>query len=162
LIEVAFGERERFLNAQPRSPQDRDQGAKPPAMRSVAGTAHDGDDLFDLGRIGRVAQAFVARRVAGVESRHCRWRSTSTGTVEQKLGHDPPRARGRARISAAVDAVAPVRPPRYRFRHRAAVKADPRSVSRLPQRSGATKPGRCWLSRLVDSGGTAENPGDRG
>jgi hypothetical protein len=32
----------------------------------VAGGAHDGDDLFDLGRIGRVAQTLVAWSVAGV------------------------------------------------------------------------------------------------
>jgi hypothetical protein len=73
------------------------------AVRSVAGGAHDGDDLFDLGRIGRVAQTLVAWSVAGVESRQRRRRSTSTGTVEQKLGHDPssgswnePRLSGRA------------------------------------------------------------------
>jgi hypothetical protein len=58
-------------------------------MRSVPGGAHDGDDLFDLRRIGRVAQTFVARRVTSVESRHRRRRSTSTGAVEQKLGQDP-------------------------------------------------------------------------
>jgi hypothetical protein len=50
---------------------------------------HDGDDLLDLRRIGWVAQALVAWSMAGVESRHRRRRSTATGTVEQKLGHDP-------------------------------------------------------------------------
>src|SRR5215207_7738726 len=59
------------------------------AVRSVAGGVHDGDDLFDLRRIGRVAQPLVAGSVARVESRHRCRRSTSTGTIEQKLGHDP-------------------------------------------------------------------------
>jgi hypothetical protein len=62
-------------------------------MRSVAGTAHDGDDLFDLGRIGRIAQTLVTRSVTGMESRHRRRRPPSTGTIEQELGHDPPRVR---------------------------------------------------------------------
>jgi len=54
-------------------------------VRSVAGAAHDGDDLFDVGRIGGIAQTLVARRVAGVASRHRRRGSTSTRAVEQKL-----------------------------------------------------------------------------
>jgi hypothetical protein len=58
-------------------------------MRAVAGGTHDGDDLFDLRRIGRVTQALVAWSVAGVEPRHRRRRSTSAGAVEQQLGHDP-------------------------------------------------------------------------
>jgi hypothetical protein len=55
----------------------------------VAGGSHDGDDLLDLGRIGRIAQPLVARRMTGVEAWHRRRRSTSTGTVEQQLGHGP-------------------------------------------------------------------------
>jgi hypothetical protein len=42
-----------------------------------------------LRRIGRVAQTLVAWRVAGVKSRQRRWRTASTGTIEQQLGHDP-------------------------------------------------------------------------
>jgi hypothetical protein len=53
LIEIGLGEGERFLDAQPGSPGDHDQGAEPAAMRAVAGRAHDGDDLLDLRRIGR-------------------------------------------------------------------------------------------------------------
>jgi hypothetical protein len=59
------------------------------AVRSIAGGAHDGDDLFDLGRIRQVAQPLIGRSLAGVESRQRRRRSTSTGAVEQQLGHDP-------------------------------------------------------------------------
>jgi hypothetical protein len=66
--------------------------------------------------VGRVAQTRVSWCVAGVESRRRRRRSTSTGAVEQKLGHDPSSGswnepdyrrqstRGR-----------PARQPRYRF-----------------------------------------------
>jgi hypothetical protein len=62
-----------------------DQGAEAAAVRAVAGGSHDGDDLLDVGWIGRVAQAFVAGSTAGVESRHRRRRSTSTSTIEQQF-----------------------------------------------------------------------------
>jgi hypothetical protein len=72
VIEIAFCERERLLYAQPRSPHDHDQSAQPAAVRAVAGGAHDGGDLFDLGRVGGVAQALVCRRVSCVEAGHRR------------------------------------------------------------------------------------------
>jgi hypothetical protein len=100
-------------------------------VRPVAGGAHDGDDLFDLRRIGRVAQTLVAWSVTGMESRHRRRRSTSTGTIEQKLGHDPSSGSWNE-PDYRREANALPRPPRYRFRHGAAVKADPRALSRLP------------------------------
>jgi hypothetical protein len=89
VIEIALGERERLLDAQTRSPHAHDQPAQPAAVRAVAGGAHDGDDLLDLGRVSGVAQTLVSRRVTCVESRQRRRRSTSTGTIEQRLGHDP-------------------------------------------------------------------------
>jgi hypothetical protein len=89
VIEIALGERERLLDAQPGSPHDHDQPAQPATVHAVPGRAQDGDDLLDLRRIGRVAQTLVAWSVTGVESRHRRRRSTSAGTIEQKLGHDP-------------------------------------------------------------------------
>jgi hypothetical protein len=89
LIEVGLGERERFLDAQPGSQQDGDQAAEPAAVWAVAGGAHDGDDLLDLRRIGRVAQSLVARRATRMKSGHGCWRSASAGTVEQQFGHDP-------------------------------------------------------------------------
>jgi hypothetical protein len=58
-------------------------------VRTVAGGAHDGDDLLDLGRIGRIPQSLVVRRTSGVKSWHRRRRATSAGAVEQQLGHDP-------------------------------------------------------------------------
>src|SRR5829696_8734219 len=59
------------------------------AVGSAAGGAHDGDDLFDLRRVGRVAQTLIGWRVPGMESRQRRRRPPSTGTIEQNLGHDP-------------------------------------------------------------------------
>jgi hypothetical protein len=88
-IEIALAERERLLDTQSGSPHDHDECAQPLAMRAVARGAHHGDDSSTLGRVGGVAQALVSRCVAGVEPRQRRWGSTSTGAVEQQLGHDP-------------------------------------------------------------------------
>jgi hypothetical protein len=66
-----------------------DQATKAPPVRVVAGSAHDGDDLFNLGRIGRIASTLVARRSTGMEAGHGRRRSASTGAVKQHLGHRP-------------------------------------------------------------------------
>jgi len=96
LIEIALSEIERLLDAQPGPPEDHDETAEPAAVHAVSGGVHDGDDLLDLRRMGRVAQTLVTRRAASVESRHRRRRTASTSTVELWLGHDPPRARGRA------------------------------------------------------------------
>jgi len=58
-------------------------------MRPVAGGTHHRDDPFDLWRIGRITQILVARRMAGMKARQRGRRSTSAGTIEQHLGHDP-------------------------------------------------------------------------
>jgi hypothetical protein len=87
VIEIALGQSESLLDTEPGSPHDHDQCAQAPTVPIVARAAHDCDDLLDLGRVGRVAQTLVSRRVAGLESRQRRRRSTSTGAVEQKLGH---------------------------------------------------------------------------
>jgi hypothetical protein len=89
VIEVDFGKRERFLDPQPGTPQDHDQAAQATAVRAVTGGAHDGDDLLDLRRIGRVAQTLVAGRATGVEAWHRRRRSFPASAVDQQLGHDP-------------------------------------------------------------------------
>jgi hypothetical protein len=103
---------------------------------SVAGDTHDGDDLFDLRRIGRVAQTLVPWSVTGVESRPRRRRSTSTGTIEQKLGHDPSSGLWNEQgLSASVNARLTRLAAHYRFRHRAAVNDHLRRVSRLPRSS---------------------------
>jgi hypothetical protein len=89
VIEIAFVEREGLLDAQTGAPHDHDQPAQTPAVRSVARGTHHRDDLFDLRRIGRIAQTLVAWSMAGVKARQRGRRSTSTGTIEQQLGHDP-------------------------------------------------------------------------
>jgi hypothetical protein len=58
-------------------------------VRSVAGRAHHGNDLFDLGRISRVAQPLVARRTPSVEPRdRCR-RTASSCAVQHHVSHGP-------------------------------------------------------------------------
>jgi len=89
VIEIALVEREGFLDAQTGAPHDHDQPAQAPAVRYISSGSHYRDDLFDLRRIGRIAQTFVAWGVAGVEARQRGRRSTSTGTIERELGHDP-------------------------------------------------------------------------
>jgi hypothetical protein len=89
VVQVGFGERERFLDSWPCAPQDHNQAAQSAAVRAGSRDAHDGDDFLDFRWIGRVTQAFVAWRAAGVESRHGCRRPTSTSTIEQQLGHDP-------------------------------------------------------------------------
>jgi hypothetical protein len=60
-VKAELGQRQRFLDAQPSPPEDHDQGAHPVAVQVGAGVGHDGDDLFDPGRVCWVALAFVAR-----------------------------------------------------------------------------------------------------
>src|SRR3954469_7583000 len=83
-IEVRFAQRERFVDAQAGAPEHHDQPAKPPAVPTVAKDAHDRDDLLDGGRVGWIAQAFVARRMTGVKARHCRRRAPTTGGIENR------------------------------------------------------------------------------
>ena len=85
LIEVGLGERERFLNAQPSSPEGHDRAANPATVPAVSGGAHDSDDLLDFGRVGRVAHALVAQRATREKSRHRRRRSATTGTIELQI-----------------------------------------------------------------------------
>jgi hypothetical protein len=88
-VEIHFGERQRFLNAQSGPPEDDDETSQPLTVRSVAGRAHHGNDLFDLGRISRVAQPLVARRTPSVEPRdRCR-RTASSCAVQHHVSHGP-------------------------------------------------------------------------
>ena len=83
LIEVGFGECEGFMEPETGSPEDHDEAAEPSAVRGVAGGAHDGDDLLDLGRVGGVALALVAWRATGVKlGRRC-GRTPPTSAVKQ-------------------------------------------------------------------------------
>jgi hypothetical protein len=69
-IEVDLAQqRECFVDANTGAPQHDDQPAQPPAVQTVAGDAHDRDDLLDGRRIGWIAQALVARRMTRVKPR---------------------------------------------------------------------------------------------
>jgi len=73
LVEVRLAQVECFGDAQPGAPEHDDQPARTVAVCAWASVAHDGDDLLNPGRVGRVAQALVARGTAGVVARHrCR------------------------------------------------------------------------------------------
>jgi hypothetical protein len=48
-IEVGLAQRERFVDAKTGAPEHDDQPAQPPAVQTVAGDAHDRDDLLDGG-----------------------------------------------------------------------------------------------------------------
>jgi hypothetical protein len=78
---IGLGEDERFPDAQPSAPQDHHHPrSRWPCAASPA--AHDGDDLIDLWRIGRIAQTLVARRSTSVKAGHRRRRSTPTGAAD--------------------------------------------------------------------------------
>jgi hypothetical protein len=89
VIEIAFGERQRFLDTQPGAPKDHDQAAQASPMCVVPGRAHDGDDLLDGRWIGGISETLVPRGSAGVEAGHRRGRSAATSAVEQQqqFGH---------------------------------------------------------------------------
>jgi hypothetical protein len=70
LVEVSLAEIERLSDAEPGPPQHDDQSARAVTVDIRAGVAHHGDDLLDPGRVGRVAQALVARRPASVVAGH--------------------------------------------------------------------------------------------
>ncbi|MEA2361282.1 MAG: hypothetical protein QOD71_427 [Thermoleophilaceae bacterium] len=89
VIKIGFYERQRLLNAQAGAPEDHDQATQPLAVRGIASLAHDGDNLLDSGRIGRIAETLVSRRSTCMEAGHGRRRAASTGAVKQYLGHDP-------------------------------------------------------------------------
>jgi hypothetical protein len=83
VVEVVVAERERFLNAQPATPEHNDHGAQSQAVALVAGRAHYGDDLLDGWRVGGIAQSLVAGRTSGVVAGHGRGRAPPTGGIEQ-------------------------------------------------------------------------------
>jgi hypothetical protein len=83
-LEVVLGDGERLVDAQPRPPQQHDQGPQAGAVDAVAGLAHDRDDLLDRGRIGRVAQPLVARRAPGEIAGQRDGRAAAAGGIEQR------------------------------------------------------------------------------
>jgi hypothetical protein len=82
MIEIAFGERQRFLDTQPGAPKDHDhatQGrpcAPSPAVRVTARIS----SIF--GGSAGIAETLVSRRSAGLEAGHRRGRSAATSAIE--------------------------------------------------------------------------------
>jgi hypothetical protein len=72
LVEVVLRERERLVEPQPGAPQHDDHRAQAPAVTVTARVTHHRHDLVHCGRVGRIAHPLVARRPAGVVSRHRR------------------------------------------------------------------------------------------
>jgi hypothetical protein len=87
MVEVALAEGKRLVDTQSGPPQQDDQRTPAEAIGAVDAGAHHGDDLLDQGWVGGIADAFVARLASGVESRHRGRRRTTTGGIEQQLGH---------------------------------------------------------------------------
>jgi hypothetical protein len=50
---------ERRLEQRRAAPQHDNQSAKPPTVHTVAGDPHEGDDLLDGGRVGRIPQTLL-------------------------------------------------------------------------------------------------------
>jgi hypothetical protein len=89
VIEIGFGERQRFLDPQSGAPEDHGQATQASPVQLIPGLAHDGDDLLDFGRIGGIAETLVSRGSASVEARHRRRRTASTSAIKQQFGHGP-------------------------------------------------------------------------
>jgi hypothetical protein len=62
-------------------PEQHDEGPHAGAVGAAAGLAHDRDDLLDSGRVGRVAQPFVARRPSGEIARQGDRRAPAAGGI---------------------------------------------------------------------------------
>jgi hypothetical protein len=50
-VEIGLGKSERFADPKPGSPQDHSQCSQASAVGTIAGGAHDGDDLLDGRRV---------------------------------------------------------------------------------------------------------------
>ncbi len=123
-VEVALRKRECLADATTGSPQQDDESVRAKAVQGVAGATHDGDDLFDRRRVGRIAPALVAGRAAGPIARQSGGRATPTGGVEhhenshrrslrrlhrhrQSIAHIRWQAKGAARCQRRSDADVP-------------------------------------------------------
>lgn len=108
-VKIGLSERQRFLGRRPARHRTDDQAAKAPTADAVAGGSHDGDDLLDRGRVGRIAKALLAWRPPRMESRHRRGRTATTGGSERQLRHG---WRHELRASPCGQAAPPANPQR--------------------------------------------------
>jgi hypothetical protein len=70
------------------SPEQHNQCAQPLAEGIVGNGSHDGDDLLDRRRVGRVLLALVAGRSAAVIAGHGRGRAAVPSGVQQHGLHE--------------------------------------------------------------------------
>jgi hypothetical protein len=84
-VQVALGKRQRLIDSQSCAPKQHDQRSSPQSRCAIAGGTHNGDDLLDGRRVGRVAPALVAWRAAAMKAGHGRRRPAATSGIEKKL-----------------------------------------------------------------------------
>ncbi len=72
-VEVAFLKRERFIDSEPGTPEQDDQGAGAVAVGAVTDGSRDRDDLLDCWRVSGVLLALVPWWAASVVARHGGW-----------------------------------------------------------------------------------------
>jgi hypothetical protein len=85
LVQIGLGQRERLLDPQTGAPKHDNQGVEAMTVAIIPGLAHHRDDLIDCRRVGGVALALVAQGYPGTRSWRGRRRTTSTGSVKQRL-----------------------------------------------------------------------------
>jgi hypothetical protein len=76
------------VDAQAGAPQHDDERAQARGVRTRAGVPHDGDDLGDGGRVGRVALTLVVWRSARAEAGQRGRRAQTARGIEKDFGHD--------------------------------------------------------------------------
>ena len=104
-VKIGLGQRERFADPQPGTPEHDDQAAQPDRLGSVSRGSHHGDDLLHGWRVRRIAKTLVAGHAALVKAGQGRRRPAAPGTIQQSYGfhdvllwttvepHDPPAPR---------------------------------------------------------------------
>jgi hypothetical protein len=68
-VKIGLGQRQRLVDPQTGAPEHHDQRADATAVAIVVGLAHNGHDLIDGRRVGRVALTLVSRGGPGAEAR---------------------------------------------------------------------------------------------
>jgi hypothetical protein len=110
-LEVVLGHGQRLVDAQPRPPEQHDQRSHAGAVDTVAGLAHDLDDLLHRRGIGRVAQPLVTRRATGQIAGQSDRRAAATGGVQQRrCGHGLSSVDDEAAANYTLRAVSPQAP----------------------------------------------------
>jgi hypothetical protein len=88
-VKIGFGKIECLADPQPGAPEQHDQSSQTRAIWPAASGAHNGDDLLDGGRIGRVSKPLVPRSSAVVIPGHRGRRAAMTSSIQQHRFHVP-------------------------------------------------------------------------